>query len=357
MVDILYKNIDSEYDYDSSSGDNLTNKSYINHYFKSLNYIHEVDTYNVKVSASQAKFNRKQGTFEAKSQVNEFSVLSQINYLKEDMLVVGVNKQNFEDTKNKTKYQTTALFGSNLNKFDKLIISETLRYDDNNKFDEKVTGKLGLKYNFDEELYVATNYGTAYNAPSLGNLNYTSTLKPETTKSYDLSVYFHGFKATYFNNKITNMIEYISGSYPNTQYENLNGETTLKGYELEYGREVLEELLLSVNYTQLSAKNADGEKLARRANETFKLTLDYYGIDKLHLGLNSEYVGTRYNSDNEQGAQTGRYTVSNFVANYDISKTIKVYAKIDNITDKFYQTVDGYGTSPRAYYAGLKYSF
>ena len=355
--EVVYKNIDSEYEYDSSGSDNLTNVSYLNHYFKSLNYMHEIDSYNVKVSASQSKFNRTQGSFNAQSKVNEFSVVSQINYLEDDSLVMGVNKQNFEDIKNETKYQTTALFGSNSNRFNNLVISETLRYDNNNKFSEKITGKLGAKYNFNNDLYVAANYGTAYNAPSLGNLNYTATLKPENTKSLDLSVFYHDFKVTYFKNKITDMIQYISGSWPNTQYENLEGETVLKGYEVEYERIINDTLLLSLNYTQLSAKNKDGEDLARRANETLKISVDYYGIDKLHLGLNSEYVGKRYDSDNKQGAQTGKYTVSNVVANYDISKTVKVYTKIDNITDKYYQTVDGYATSARAYYAGVKVSF
>ena len=45
------------------------------------------------------------------------------------------------------------------------------------------------------------------------------------------------------------------------------------------------------------------------------------------------------------------------VLNYEYSKAIEFYTKIDNITDKSYQTVDGYATSPRAFYGGVKYSF
>lgn len=80
-------------------------------------------------------------------------------------------------------------------------------------------------------------------------------------------------------------------------------------------------------------------------------------MSKLHLGLNGEYVGSRYDSDNQLGAQTGRYTVTNAVANYDLTKNIKIYGKIDNITDKYYQSVTNYASSPRAYYAGLEVTY
>ena len=112
-----------------------------------------------------------------------------------------------------------------------------------------------------------------------------------------------------------------------------------------------------MSYTRLSAKNKNGQDLRRRASETLKFGIDYYGFSKLHMGLNGEYVGSRYDSDNKQGAQTGRYTVANAVVNYDLSKNIKIYGKIDNITDKYYQSVNNYATSPRAYYAGLEVSF
>ena len=356
-VDLLYKNIDAQYDYDSSTGDNLINKSFINHYFKALNYTHTVDNYSMKLTASQSRFDRKQDTFYAQSKVNEFSLQNDIKYNSEDIFIFGLNKQNFEDTENKQKYQTSALFISNLNKFDKLVLSETLRYDNNNAFDEKVTGKFGVKYNFQEEFYLSTNYGTAYNAPTLGNLSYTSTLKPETTKSYDISVYFNKFKATYFRSDITDMIQYVAGSWPNTAYENLSGKSKLKGYEFEYKNDIMQDTFISLNYVLLDARNNNDEKLARRAKKSFKASIDYYGFDKLHLGLNAQYVGTRYDKDDEAGAQTGRYTIANVVANYDITKNLKIYGKVDNITDKYYQTSDGYATSARAYYAGVKVSF
>jgi len=45
------------------------------------------------------------------------------------------------------------------------------------------------------------------------------------------------------------------------------------------------------------------------------------------------------------------------VINYSINDKTKLYLKLDNITDKYYQTVDGYATAGRSAYVGLKVSF
>jgi vitamin B12 transporter len=88
-----------------------------------------------------------------------------------------------------------------------------------------------------------------------------------------------------------------------------------------------------------------------------KFGVDYYGFANTHIGFYGDYVGTRYDKADDNGEQTGRYTVINTVADYTINKNAKIYAKVDNITDKYYQSVNNYATSPRAYYAGIKVSF
>ena len=37
--------------------------------------------------------------------------------------------------------------------------------------------------------------------------------------------------------------------------------------------------------------------------------------------------------------------------------SIKIYGKVDNIADKYYQEVDGYATAGRSYYVGLNASY
>ena len=106
------------------------------------------------------------------------------------------------------------------------------------------------------------------------------------------------------------------------------------------------------NYT-----NSVNQNLARRPKQSIKYSIDYYGIDKLHLNLNGEYIGERFDLANNQGEETGEYLLLGMNINYDISDNFGLYAKIENLTDRDYQVVSNYATSPRAYYFGIKGEF
>ena len=58
-----------------------------------------------------------------------------------------------------------------------------------------------------------------------------------------------------------------------------------------------------------------------------------------------------------KGRQTGKYLVMNFVTNYNITKNLKTYVKVNNILNRYYQVIDGYSSSPRAVYVGLNTKF
>jgi vitamin B12 transporter len=187
-------------------------------------------------------------------------------------------------------------------------------------------------------------------------------INPEKSKSFDIGVEYEGIKVTYFEQRIKDLIEWDDPTPLNwfnndAVCTNLTGENKLKGIEIDYKEELRSDTFLTLNYTYLSAKDKDGKDLARRAQENLKFGVDYYGIAKLHLALFGEYVGKRYDSADKQGEQTGKYTIAHLNINYDLTKEIKIYGKIENITDKYYQTIDGFTTSPRAFYGGVKYSF
>ena len=97
--------------------------------------------------------------------------------------------------------------------------------------------------------------------------------------------------------------------------------------------------------------------MARRPDETFNFGVDYYGIDKLHIGAYGEYIGERYDALGKTGAQTGKYTVVNLVTDYEISKSTSMYFKIENLFDREYQLVDTYAAAPRSLSVGLKTTF
>ena len=77
----------------------------------------------------------------------------------------------------------------------------------------------------------------------------------------------------------------------------------------------------------------------------------WYPDEMVNIGFSGVYVGKRKDTNN---AQTGYYTVINSFANFNINKNLLAYVKINNITDKYYQTIDGYATEGRSLYAGMQ---
>ncbi|MGM0623403.1 MAG: TonB-dependent receptor plug domain-containing protein, partial [Campylobacterota bacterium] len=259
-----------------------------------------------------------------------------------------------EDKKDSNSYG----YVTNSNRLSDTVLTQSLRYDSYDNFKNKLTGKIGLKQ-YINEYEIFANYATGYNVPSMmhrlnpwGAAN--MDINPEDSKSYDVGIGYKGLRVSYFYQEITDLIEWDTD---NKQYKNLEGENEIEGFELEYSQEIFADTLLHLNYTRLYAKDDAGKDLARRAKENLKFGVDYYGIESLHLGIYGEYVGKRYDKADKQGQQTGRYTVANFVANYALHENFDLYAKVDNITDKYYQVVDGYATPPRSYYAGIKVNF
>ncbi len=381
-IDVSHTYIDAKSDYDDSIYDESWNidrvasansvaSSTTKNQFTKINFNH-VDSFNdMDIYASRSLFSREYPdgwTKEYDGEVYEYGLKSNISYAESDFVVLGVDYKTFEqkDDLNK-KYSNKAFFLTNSNSFNGLIggkniITESIRFDSYDKFDDKVTGKIGIKHfhNAVEGLYTSINYATAYNVPTLYNLYAPAgdwgpvgneNLTPESTKSFDISLEYKVIKVTYFNNKITDMIDWGNG------YENIKGTSTIEGYEFEYKDEIIEDIELSANYTILDAKDKDGKELARRVKQSANFSVDYYGVDDLHLGINAQYIGQRYDSADKQGEQTGKYVVVNFTANYDITKNIQMYLKVDNLTDEYYQVVDGYASAPLSAYTGLVAKF
>ena len=353
---------------------NAKSKTKLSH----INYYH-IDSFNeLNVFAKKSTFERyyTQDDFSQhfSGEVQEYGLTSKIPYGKSHFVLWGGDYKEFEDTGSISKsYDNKAFFATNHNRFDgffggESILTESLRQDNYSAFDNKLTGKIGLKHihGHIKGLTTSFNYGTAYSVPTHYHLydpfSGNANLTPEDTRGYDISLAYQDLKLTYFNNTIDNMIKYQSnydadGNWLGGIFENTKGKSKLKGVELSYQKEIVDDALLSINYTKLSAKDKEGNFLARRADQSIKFALDYYGIDRLHLGLDGEYIGKRFEQANRQGTQTGKYTTANFTANYKYDKHMSFYGKVVNITDKYYQTVDGYSSTPRAGYIGMKLDY
>ncbi len=374
-----FSNIDTKNNNDTYSVGNGTEDSDMrvetDTYLYSLAYNKKIFNHNLSLKYNIAKFDRDdfdatKGIKTYEGRTDEIEFYDSINYREKDFVLVGasykkedVHTQKVDKSRYERDVDSTAVFITNTNYIDKFVITESLRKDNHSSFDDKVTGKVGAKYNFNNESYLSANYGTGYNAPSIimilnpngkENLN----LEAEDTKSFDITAEYNGISLTYFHNTVDNLISYDRKA---KQHINIVGKSTFKGIEAKYTRAITDDIFINLSYTRLSAKDKDGIELRRRVKDSYKMVTDYYFNDELNFNLNGEYVGERYDNmgatQEERGRQTGKYLVMNFVTNYEIKKDMNAYIKVNNIFNRYYQVVDGYSSSSRAFYLGFNAKF
>ena len=119
---------------------------------------------------------------------------------KVEYTVIGGSEEKKDET-------NKAVYLNNMNRFDNLILSQALRYDDFSEFDSKLTGKLGVKYLINKDFNIYTNYSTGYKTPNMmdminiwGASNFD--LKPEEIKSFNVGLEYQGLNINVFKNEI-----------------------------------------------------------------------------------------------------------------------------------------------------------
>ncbi len=281
---------------------------------------------------------------------------------------MGVGYQRFESLYNDTSgkhgdesYDNPYGFVTNKNRFGNLVLSENLRYDSYSDFDDQWTGKIGLRYQWGDLTFLA-NYGTAYNVPNqIKRINPwgkpNPNLQPEKTRSYDVGIQGYGLKATWFEERVKDLIDWYdpdSNVYGDEYYINRPGTSKFKGVELSYSQALGEELVMELGFTYLSPKDSQGKELLRRARRKYDYSFTWYPSEEYTITLNGYYVGSRYDIG---GVQTGKYNITNLMASYRFAPHFRGFVRIQNLFDRYYQEVYGYGSEPRSVYVGIEGSF
>jgi vitamin B12 transporter len=365
----IFKSIDAVVHYDSvdfktgkpvDAPDGPFTVNHVDQKFYKLSYSKRYSSNIFSAYTTNSKFKRSQfGGYEG--EYREYTVKNRVNHTY-GFSVFGISRQDFIHQKsagselgkryhNYGYYFTNVISTQNKN----LILSQSIRHDSYSSFKDKTTWKLGVKGHL-KNFFVSGNWGTAYNVPTPDQLFNpywgNSDLSPENAVEWDITAGYKKFSITYFENHVKNLIDYNFTTY---RYENIEGKSKIKGIEAKYTFSLEDKhLFINLNYTHLDAKKPDGSKLPRRPQNQVGFDVIWYPDERVNIGCSGVYVGKRKDTDK---TQTGYYTVINTFANMEINRNLTVYLKINNITDKYYQTVNGYATEGRSVYAGLNLVF
>ncbi len=239
--------------------------------------------------------------------------------------------------------------------------------------------KASLTYKLDETTTLYTRYANGFTIPSATKLysmkaGYSEVeLDPEISNTYEVG-YKKEFEKAYVESNVyfMNIEDTITSkkdSDGNTYYLN-GGKSDHKGIELTLFSNLTEDISSKIAYSYskhnfVDDVNYKDNEMAEAPNHTgnFRLFYNPYFMKKLTLMGEIQYVGDYYMNNENTKKYTG-YEIGNVKGTYNLSKSLSIFGKVTNITDKKYATSASSGWSdsytsgnPRAYYTGLNYKF
>ena len=180
-----------------------------------------------------------------------------------------------------------------------------------------------------------------------------ASLQPEESVSWDVGIdqqLFDGqlqLSATYFSLNTDNLIDFVFGS----GYVTVPGTTRRSGVEISAQAQLADWISTSATYTYTDARKQNGDRLVRAPRHIVTLGLDVQPIDKLSFVTTAKIVK---DTVDVSGVRLDDYVLLNSKLSYELTEQFSAYVRGENLLDKEYQTINGFGTSDRAVYVGLQ---
>ncbi len=251
-----------------------------------------------------------------------------------------------------------------------------LRLSDHDRFGSRTTWQVASSYRIPASgTLLRGSYGTGFKAPSLLQLydpvfGGNRELRPEKSTGWDVGLEQPlwsnrlSLSATYFANDFRDLI--VNNFDPvifDFVYENV-GKARSQGVEFVASGYLSTNLTVRLGYTYTETENRETQRsLLRRPRHKFAVDLDYRFLERGNLNLNVICVGPR--SDvffNNETFASGRtrlpgYALVNLAGFFQMTEGLRLFGRVENLLDKDYVEVWGYGTSGIAGYAGAEFTF
>lgn len=239
------------------------------------------------------------------------------------------------------------------------------RQDDDSEFGRQHTGNIGAGVRLSPDWQVLGSWGTAFKAPTLYQRFSpygVATLSPESSRTSELSLRYQSgvrrFGVTLYDTHIDHMIEYVSrpaaagcsraateGCYMDV------GTVHLKGAELSGAAPWLGVRWSgSLDFGVPKVVRTDA-LLDRRARQraTVRAESEMLGWK---WGVQAQAQGYR----TDAGNRLGGYTLWSADMSRALAPQWKVFARVDNLTDRHYELARNYAVAPRTFFVGVRWT-
>ncbi len=273
-----------------------------------------------------------------------------------------------DDLPSKENRTNAAFLQTDIDWLERFSTTAGVRVDDAQFLDPQVTWRAGQNVHLPETgTVLRASVGTGFKVPSLFQRfsQYgRQDLLAEESLGVDAGIeqsLFSGdlvLSGTYFRNTFKNLITFDPGTFlyqnvADAQTDGLEFSSTVK---LPWASELV------TSYTYLRPQDkVTGEDLLRRARHKVGFDLRSQITESVQASASGYYLGQRLDNDFSSFPASqrnlGGYTLANLALNYKPSRSIELYTKIENIFDREYESVIGFGAPGAAAYGGLVYHY
>ena len=262
-----------------------------------------------------------------------------------------------------------------------LTLTAGERHDHYDTFGQHYTGQIAAAWALPSSTVLRASWSQGYKAPSLYELYSpygNPTLQPEESNGGDAGIEQHlwdnrvTLSATYFLTHFKNLIEFEdcpgsplcetigqAGGY----FANLD-RAKASGVELQASAALTSALAVSANYSHIKTVDETpgsptyGQQLFQRPENAANVSLSYTWPHSVKTTVAARYGGPsldqNFNVYPTAIVRLGGYTLLDLRVSYPVTEKLELYARVDNATNKWYETIYQYGTWGRTAFVGLR---
>ncbi|MEW6706585.1 MAG: TonB-dependent receptor [Pseudomonadota bacterium] len=236
------------------------------------------------------------------------------------------------------------------------------RHDRNSQFGHENTGSLAYGFDFTPQWRAGAALGTSFVAPSFNQLYWPGfgnpALKPERGRNRELSLRWlpsdqHRLQLTAYSNRVRDFIDDGGDAASNRDEARLDGATL--AYE---GR--IAGWAVGAVYDHLRARDETGTPLVRRARHSLKLAADRrfgdWGAGATLSAFSTRRDVTFDSNFDEVPVSLPRHALLDLRAEWAFAPGWSVQARLNNVSDRQYESAYGYNQPGRELYVTLRWA-
>lgn len=284
----------------------------------------------------------------------------------------------FGDPNQQQDFKTLGFGTEVLTRLHDFVLNASIRRDDNqDKFEDATTWRVGAAYNLPIDGKVRASVGTGVKNPTFTEqFGFTPAsfvgnpdLKPEKSQSwevgYDQILGPVTASLTYFEADLEDEI-YTSFSFNpdtfafNSTALNRTGDSSRSGVEFALDWQIMDSLNLTTAFSDITSENDSGEDEIRVPDQTASLSLGWQSanIDGLRAGLAIDYVGEQkdknFGTFPATDVELDAYSLVSANVEIPVSDRLSVTLRGENLLDEKAQDIFGYHSTGIGGFVGLR---